>query len=60
MVSHDPLDELALVSERARRFQEDAAAERFRRSTGTRRALAGSLRRLAARLDPAPFAPRPA
>ena len=60
MLTSDPRYALVLAHERARRLREESAAERLRRSSGTRRALAESLRRAADRLDPAPFAPRPA
>jgi hypothetical protein len=45
MLTNDPLEVLAVAHERGRR---------------TRRALAMSLRRAADRLDPGPFAKRPA
>ena len=65
MYSTDPHDALVMAHEHARHLRDEAAAERFRRTRGTRHALAGSLRRLADRLDPdlletGPFAPRPA
>ena len=60
MLTIDSHDALAVANERGRRLQEEAAGERLRRTSRTRRALAGSLRGLADRLDPAPFAPRPA
>jgi len=60
MLTSDPHYALVLAHERARRLREESAAEHLRRASGTRRALAESLRRAADRLDPAPFAPRPA
>ena len=60
MLNVHPHDALDLADDRGRRLREEAAAERVRRAGGTRRAVATSLRRLANRLDPAPFAPRPA
>lgn len=60
MLPYDPRDALVLAHERARHLREETAAERLRRASGTRRALAASLRRAANRLDPAPLAPRPA
>lgn len=52
------LDGLGQAHEHARNLRQEAAAERLRRTAGTRRALALALRRLADRLDPAPLAPR--
>jgi hypothetical protein len=52
MFTSDPRDALVFAHERARRLCAGAS--------GTRRALAASLRRAANRLDPAPLAPRPA
>lgn len=60
MLITDPHEALAVANRRSRQLCEEAAAERVRRASGTRRALAGSLRRLADRLDPASFTPRPA
>jgi hypothetical protein len=60
MSTLDPLDALFLAHERGRRLRAEAAAERLRSTSGTRRALAVSLRRAADRLDPAPLARRPA
>jgi hypothetical protein len=60
MVTYDPRDALAVAHQHARRLREETAAERLRRMSGTRRALAASLRRAADRLDRTPFAPRPA
>lgn len=60
MFSSDPHDVLALAHERARHLREEAAVERLRHHTATRRALAESLRRAANRLDPVPLAHRPA
>ena len=60
MLNDHPDDALDVADERGRRLREEAAAERVRRDAGTRRTLAASLRRLADRLDPVPFAPRPA
>jgi hypothetical protein len=60
MLTNDPLEVLGVAHERGRRLRAEAAAERLRGPTGTRRALAMSLRRAADRLDPGPFAKRPA
>ena len=60
MLTVHPHDALDLAADHGRRLREEAAAERVRRAAGTRRAVAASLRRVADRLDPAPFAPRPA
>ena len=60
MFTSDPYSALVVAHERARHLRAEAAAERFRRRPDARRTLAASLRHLADRLDPAPFAPRPA
>ena len=60
MFTSDPRDALVLAHEHVRHLRDEAAAERFRRTSRTRRTLATSLRRLADHLDPAAFAPRPA
>lgn len=60
MIGTDPRDALVVAYERGRRLRAEAAAERLRGTSGTRRSLAGSLRRAADRLDPAPLARRPA
>lgn len=51
MVTSDPRDVLVLAHVHARQLHDAAAAERLRRGTRTRRALAESLRRAANRLD---------
>jgi uncharacterized membrane protein YfbV (UPF0208 family) len=60
MVASDPRDALVLAHEHIRHLREETAAERLRRKSPTRRALADSLRRAADRLDRAPLAARPA
>jgi hypothetical protein len=60
MLTTDPHDALVLAHERARRLREETAVQRLRRTSGTRRALAASLRRAADRLDRAPLEPRAA
>jgi len=60
MFTSDPRDALVLAHERARQLREEAAAERLRRASATRRALAASLRRAVDRRGAAPPAPRPA
>jgi len=60
MLTTDPLELLTVAHERGRRLRAEAAAERLRSTSGTRRALAVSLRRAADRLDPAAHANRPA
>jgi hypothetical protein len=60
MFTGHPHDALAVANARVRHLREEAVAERLRRASGTRRALAASLRSLADRHDPAPFAPRTA
>ena len=60
MFTSDPRDALMVAHEHARHLREERAAERLRRASGTRRALAASLRRAANRLDPAALAARPA
>lgn len=59
MFTSDARDALLVAHERPRRLREETAAERLRRASGARRALAASLRRAANHLDPAPLAPRP-
>jgi len=56
MFTSDPLDALVVAHERGRQLRAEAAAERLRGTSATRRALAVSLRRAADRLDPAPLA----
>lgn len=58
MFTGDPFAALAVAHQRGRRLRAEAAAERLRGASGTRRALAVSLRRAADRLDPAPLARR--
>jgi hypothetical protein len=60
MVTCNPLDALAIAHTRGRELRADAAAERLRGTTATRRAIAVSLRRAADRLDPAALAWRAA
>lgn len=60
MFTTDPRAALAVAHQRARHLRREAADQRLGHGSGTRRALAASLRRAANRLDPAPFAPRPA
>ena len=60
MFTSHPLDALVVAHERGRQLCAEAAAERLRGTSGTRRALALFLRRAADRLDPAPLARRPA
>jgi hypothetical protein len=60
MFSSHSRDALVLAHERGRHLGEEAAAERLRRVSATRRALAASLRRAANRRGAAPLAPRPA
>ncbi len=60
MLNSNPLDGLVVAQERGRRLRAEAAAERLRRPSPTRRALALSLRRAADRLDPAPLSWRAA
>jgi hypothetical protein len=52
----DPADGLAEIRERGRLLRAEAAAERLRAPSRTRRALAASLRYAADRVDPAPLA----
>ena len=59
MLLAHPLDLLALAHQHARDLRQEAAVARLRRSAGTRQ-LAGSLRRLANRIDPAALAARTA
>jgi hypothetical protein len=56
MFTTHPHDALVLAHERARHLRAETAAERLRRASATRRALAASLRRTADRLDPLPLA----
>jgi hypothetical protein len=59
MFISDPHDALRLVHDRGDRLRAEAEAERlFHTPSGTRRALAASLRRAADRLDPAVLRPR--
>jgi hypothetical protein len=60
MFTSDPRDALLIAHERPRRLRAETAAERLRRASGPRHALAAILRRAADRLDPAALAPRPA
>jgi hypothetical protein len=60
MFTSDPHHTLIVAHEHARRMRDEAAVERLRPASGTRRTLAASLRSVADRLEPAPFAPRPA
>jgi hypothetical protein len=60
MVTSDPHDALVFAHQHARQLRAERAAERLRHGSVTRRALAAALRRAANRVDPAPFAPRPA
>ncbi len=60
MVISDPRDALVVAHAHGRHLREEAAAGHMHRASGTRRALAASLRRVAHRLDSTPFAPRPA
>ena len=59
MFPSDAHDVLLLAHERARQLREEAAADRLRGASVTRRALAASLRRAADRLDPTPLRHRP-
>jgi hypothetical protein len=59
MLITDPLDQLAVAHARGRGLRAEAAAERLRDISRTRRAIAGSLRRAADRLDPSLRALRP-
>jgi hypothetical protein len=59
MLITDPLDQLAVAHARGRELQAEATAERLRGISRTRRAVAGSLRRVAERLDPSLRALRP-
>jgi hypothetical protein len=60
MLTNDPLEALAAAHARGRELRAEAATERLRVTSATRRTLAASLRRLADRLDPAPLARAPA
>jgi hypothetical protein len=55
-----PRDGLVVAHERGRQPHAQAAAERMRSPSTSRRALAVSLRRAADRLDPVPLACQPA
>lgn len=59
MFGTDPRDALAVAHEYGRELRAEAAAERLRATSRTRRALAASLRRAADHLDAAALA-RPA
>ena len=59
MLTIDPRDTLVLAHEHVRRLRDEAAGDRARPAGSTRRAVAGSLRRAANRLDPAPRAALP-
>jgi hypothetical protein len=54
MITTDPRDTLAVFEQRARELHAGAEAERLRGPSAARRAIAGSLRRVADRLDPGP------
>jgi hypothetical protein len=56
MFTSDPRDALVLAHDRTRHLRAETAANRLRRASVARRALAASLRRTADRLDPLPFA----
>jgi hypothetical protein len=60
MFTSDPLDALVVTHERGRRLRAEAARERLRGTSRTRRTLAVSLRRAADHLDQAPLARRTA
>lgn len=60
MITLDPHDALVAAHEHGRRLRAEAAAERLRGPSATRRALALSLLRAANRLDPASLAAGPA
>jgi hypothetical protein len=60
MFTNNPLDALVVAHDRGRHLRAESAAEHLRGPSGTRRALAVSLRRAADRLDPAPLARRTA
>jgi hypothetical protein len=59
MITTDPHDALALSEQRSAQLQAEAAAERLREPSATRRGLASFMRRTADRLDPAPRVWRP-
>ena len=59
MIITDPRGALALSAQRRAQFEAEAAAERLRKPSVMRRALARGMRRAADRLDPAPRAWRP-
>ena len=52
MLTSHPLDLLAVARERAGRLHAEAEVERMYGRSATRRAVAGTLRRAADRLDP--------
>jgi hypothetical protein len=60
MFASDPRDVLAVAHQHADQLRAEPAARRLVSPSGTRRALAASLRRVADRLDRAAFTPRPA
>jgi len=60
MLTSDPFDALTLARERTHILRAEAAAERLRAGSRTRRTLAVYLRRAADRLDPSPVVPTPA
>jgi hypothetical protein len=60
MFTTDARDALVVAHEHGRRLRAEAAAERLCAASGTRRALAASLRRAADRLDRAPLRRVPA
>jgi hypothetical protein len=60
MFTNDPLDALVVAHARGSQLRAEAAAERQCGISRTRRAIAGSLRRAADRLDAPALAQRPA
>jgi hypothetical protein len=60
MLTLHTLDTLVLTQEHGRHRRAEAAAERLRPPTETRRSLAAALRRAAHALDPAPLRRVPA
>jgi len=60
MLSSSAQDVLAVAHQRGNRLREESAAQRFRRPSRSRAALAASLRRVADHLDRAPLAPHTA
>jgi hypothetical protein len=60
MLTTDPHYALVMAHEHGRQLNGEAATRRLCRRSGTRRALAASLRHAADRLDQALLAPRPA